>query len=292
MTKQTKKLFTELELIKTNTKDNTFFDYFIKNEYMASKIKAYVLSTAQLQHNVSEKKKKDISVEITYQEVRKFFNFSYANNDKLIEKISKLRNTTFIKSVDFEKKSFVVVVSYELIERNYKSKAKSGFSNVCITLNDLIKYRTDKELFFNIYISYFKNKKDKFINRKFLFNLFDMKNETKEQRKNSKKTLVTMLKKHDFLIKYEDFCFYLKLPEAKEKQPVTAKKEEKAQEKPAAEKATENELESTESSEKGFNGLSAWQQALKRPEIDFEREAETIFDNEKTEEELLDELDF
>ncbi|TOL74684.1 hypothetical protein CGH91_24840, partial [Vibrio parahaemolyticus] len=81
------------------------------------------------------------------------------------------------------------------------------------------------------YISYFKNKKDKFINRKFLFNLFDMKNETKEQRKNSKKTLVTMLKKHDFLIKYEDFCFYLKLPEAQEKAAVTAKKEEKAEEK-------------------------------------------------------------
>lgn len=277
MTKQTKKLFTELELIKTNTKDNTFFNYFIKNEYMASKIKAYVLSTAQLQHNVSEKKKKDISVEITYQEVRKFFNFSYANNDKLIEKISKLRNTTFIKSVDFDKKIFVVVIDYELIERNYKSKLKTGFSNVCITLNDLIKYRTDKELFFNIYISYFKNKKDKFINRKFLFNLFDMKAETKEQRKNSKKTLVTMLKKHDFLIKYEDFCFYLKQPET----------QEKAEAQPAAEKAVENEPESTESGEKGFNRLVDWQEALKPnkaviersypPLPDFEKEAETIF---------------
>ncbi|HGF4958453.1 MULTISPECIES: hypothetical protein [Vibrio harveyi group] len=285
MTKQTKKLFTEFELIKTNTKDNTFFDYFIKNEYMASKIKAYVLSTAQLQHNISEKKKKNISVEITYQEIRKFFNFTYANNDRIIEETSKLRNTTFIKSVDFDKKSFAVVVDYELIERNYKSKVKTGFSNVCITLNDLIKYRTDKELFFNIYISYFKNKKDKFINRKFLFNLFDMKNETKEQRKNSKKTLVAMLKKHDFLIKYEDFCFYLK-------QPVTAKKEEKAEAQPATKQAVENAPESTESEETGFNGLSAWQEALKRPEIDFEREAETIFENEKTEEELLNELEF
>ncbi|MDG2608904.1 hypothetical protein P7M09_23995 [Vibrio parahaemolyticus] len=292
MIKQTKKLFTEFELIKTNTKDNTFFDYFIKNEYMSSKIKAYVLSTAQLQHNISEKKKKNISVEITYQEIRKFFNFSYANNDKLIEKISKLRDTTFIESVEFDKKSFVVVVSYELIERNYKSKVKTGFSNVCITLNDLIKYRTDKELFFNIYISYFKNKKDKFINRKFLFNLFDMKNETKEQRKNSKKILVTMLKKHDFLIKYEDFCFYLKQTETHEKAEVTAKKEEKAQEKPAVEEAVENAAEATESNENGFNGLSAWQDVLKRPEIDFELEAETIFINEKTEEELLNELEF
>ncbi|HDZ3733139.1 TPA: hypothetical protein RSW61_004785 [Vibrio harveyi] len=291
MTKQTKKLFTEFELIKTNTKDNTFFDYFIKNEYMASKIKAYVLSTAQLQHNVSEKKKKNISVEITYQEIRKFFNFTYANNDKIIEETSKLRNTTFIKSVDFDNKSFVVVVSYELIERNYKSKLKTGFSNVCITLNDLIKYRTDKELFFNIYISYFKNKKDKFINRKFLFNLFDMKNETKEQRKNSKKTLVTMLRKHDFLIKYEDFCFYLKQPVTPEKAAVTAKKEEKAEDKPAA-RAVENAAEATESSETGFNRLIDWQEALKRPEIDFELEAETIFENEKTEGELLDELDF
>ncbi|EIO3980166.1 hypothetical protein LQK36_004045, partial [Vibrio vulnificus] len=117
------------------------------------------------------------------------------------------------------------------------------------------------------------------------------KADTKEQRKNSKKTLVTMLKKHDFLIKYEDFCFYLKQPETQEKPEVTAKKEEKAQEKPAAQ-ATENAAESTESSEKGFNGLSAWQDVLKRPEIDFELEAETIFINEKTEEELLDELDF
>ncbi|MFW7526181.1 hypothetical protein ACODM8_18865 [Vibrio ostreicida] len=291
MTKQTKKLFTEFELIKTNTQDNTFFDYFIKNEYMSSKIKAYVLSTAQLQHNISEKKKKNISVEITYQEIRKFFNFTYAKNDRIIEETSKLRNTTFIKSVDFEKKSFSVVVSYELIERNYKSKSKTGFSNVCITLNDLIKYRTDKELFFNIYISYFKNKKDKFINRKFLFNLFDMKIETKEQRKNSKKTLVTMLKKHDFLIKYEDFCFYLKLPETQEKAAVTANKETKAQEKPVT-KSVENELQRTESEETGFNRLIDWQEALKRPEIDFTKEAETIFENEKTEEELLDELDF
>ncbi|MCR9652484.1 hypothetical protein NB559_21825 [Vibrio parahaemolyticus] len=284
MTKQTKKLFTEFELIKTNTEDNTFFDYFIKNEYMASKIKAYVLSTAQLKHNVSEKKKKNISVEITYQGIRKFFNFTYANNDRIVEETSKLRNTTFIKSVDFDKKSFVVVVDYELIERNYKSKLKTGFSNVCITLNDLIKYRTDKELFFNIYISYFKNKKDKFINRNFLFNLFDMKNETKEQRKNSKKTLVTMLKKHDFLIKYEDFCFYLK-------QPVTAKKEAKAEAQPAT-KAVENAAENAESEEIGFNRLDAWQEALKRPEIDFMKESETIFENEKSEEELLNELDF
>ncbi|WP_347368418.1 hypothetical protein [Vibrio vulnificus] len=283
MTKQTKKLFTEFELIKTNTEDNTFFDYFIKNEYMASKIKAYVLSTAQLKHNVSEKKKKNISVEITYQGIRKFFNFTYANNDRIVEETSKLRNTTFIKSVDFDKKSFVVVVDYELIERNYKSKLKTGFSNVCITLNDLIKYRTDKELFFNIYISYFKNKKDKFINRNFLFNLFDMKNETKEQRKNSKKTLVTMLKKHDFLIKYEDFCFYLK-------QPVTAKKEAKAEAQPAT-KAVENAAEDAESEEIGFNRLDAWQEALKRPEIDFMKESETIFENEKSEEELLNELD-
>ncbi|MCA3943968.1 hypothetical protein [Vibrio vulnificus] len=291
MTKQTKKLFTEFELIKTNTKDNTFFDYFIKNEYIASKIKAYVLSTAQLQHNISEKKKKNIIVEITYQEIRKFFNFSYANNDRIIEETSKLRNTTFIKSVDFEKKSFAVVVDYELIKRNYKSKVKTGFSNVCITLNDLIKYRTDKELFFNIYISYFKNKKDKFINRKFLFNLFDMKAETKEQRKNSKKTLVTMLKKHDFLNKYEDFCFYLKQPEAQEKAAVTAKKEAKAEDKPAA-RAVENAAEATESSETGFNRLIDWQEALKRPEIDFMKESETIFENEKSEEELLNELEF
>lgn len=281
MTKQIKKLFTEFELIKTNTKDNTFFDYFIKNEYMASKIKSYVLSTAQLQHNISEKKKKNISVEITYQEIRKFFNFTYANNDRVIEETSKLRNTTFIKLIDFDKKSFVVVVSYELIEKNYKSKAKTGFSNVCITLNDLIKYRTDKELFFNIYISYFKNKKDKFINRKFIFNLFDMKTETKEQRKNSKKTLVAMLKKHDFLIKYEDFCFYLK-------QPVPAKKEEKTEAQPAAVGAVENAPEAAESSET----LDAWKEALKLPEIDFEREAETLFLNDKTEEELLNELYF
>jgi hypothetical protein len=59
-----------------------------------------------------------------------------------------------------------------------------------------------------------------------------------------------------------------------------------------AQQATENESEATESNETGFNRLIDWQEALKRPEIDFELEAETIFENEKTEEELLDELDF
>ncbi|TOL75727.1 hypothetical protein CGH91_24650, partial [Vibrio parahaemolyticus] len=73
---------------------------------------------------------------------------------------------------------------------------------------------------------------------------------------------------------------------------VTAKKEEKAEEKPATKQATENAAESTESSEKGFKRLNDWQDVLKRPEIDFEREAETIFENEKTEEELLNELEF
>ncbi len=100
-----------------------------------------------------------------------------------------------------------------------------------------------------------------------------------------------MLKKHDFLIKYEDFCFYLKLPEAQEKPEVTAKKEAKTEAQPAT-KAVENAPERTESSEKGFNRLDAWQDVLKRPEIDFEFEAETIFENEKSEEELLNELDF
>ncbi|MDN4696929.1 hypothetical protein QYZ45_25265 [Vibrio parahaemolyticus] len=95
---------------------------------------------------------------------------------------------------------------------------------------------------------------------------------------------MTMLKKHDFLIKYEDFCFYLK-------QPVTAKKEAKAEAQPAT-KAVENAAEDAESEEIGFNRLDAWQEALKRPEIDFMKESETIFENEKSEEELLNELDF
>ncbi|TOM38046.1 hypothetical protein, partial [Vibrio parahaemolyticus] len=66
----------------------------------------------------------------------------------------------------------------------------------------------------------------------------------------------------------------------------TAKKEEKAETQPVT-KATENEPQSTESEETGFNGLNAWQEALKceKPVIerhypplpDFELEAETIF---------------
>ncbi|MDN4696928.1 hypothetical protein QYZ44_25785 [Vibrio parahaemolyticus] len=89
MTKQTKKLFTEFELIKTNTEDNTFFDYFIKNEYMASKIKAYVLSTAQLKHNVSEKKKRILVLKLHIKESE---SFSISLMRTMTELLKKLQN--------------------------------------------------------------------------------------------------------------------------------------------------------------------------------------------------------
>ncbi|MGP9149843.1 hypothetical protein [Vibrio parahaemolyticus] len=124
----------------------------------------------------------------------------------------------------------------------------------------------------------------------------NLKQSTKNERKESKKLIMNILKneKNGFDFEYKDYCFSysLKPLETQEKAEVTAKKEAKAEAQPAAEEAVENEPEATESSETGFNRLIDWQEALKRPEIDFELEAETIFENEKTEEELLDELDF
>lgn len=96
--------------------------------------------------------------------------------------------------------------------------------------------------------------------------------------------------KNGFDFEYKDYCFSysLKPVETPEKAAVTAKKEEKAEDKPAVAKATENAAESTESNENGFNGLNAWQEALKLekpvternypPLPDFEKQAEQLFE--------------
>ncbi|WP_281870153.1 hypothetical protein [Vibrio nigripulchritudo] len=120
----------------------------------------------------------------------------------------------------------------------------------------------------------------------------NLKQSNKSERKESKKLIMNILRneKNGFNFEYKDYCFSysLKAVEQHEKSEVTAK----AEAQPAAEEATENAPESTESEETGFNRLDAWQEALKRPEIDFMKESETIFENEKSEEELLNELEF
>ena len=146
---------------------------------------------------------------------------------------------------------------------------------------DVIKCRSELSLFLTITGSRLRTSKHDYrINIRTIFNIMNLKQSTKSERKESKKLIMNILKneKNGFDFEYKDYCFSysLKPLETQEKSAVTAKKEAKAEAQPAT-KAVENAAEDAESEEIGFNGLSAWQQALKRPEIDFEREAETIF---------------
>ncbi|TKF13634.1 hypothetical protein [Vibrio kanaloae] len=75
----------------------------------------------------------------------------------------------------------------------------------------------------------------------------NLKQSTKNERKESKKLIMNILKneKNGFDFEYKDYCFSYSL------KPLEA--QEKAEAQPAA--AEENEPESTESSEAVFNGL-------------------------------------
>ncbi|WP_341489555.1 hypothetical protein WAX86_19665 [Photobacterium damselae subsp. damselae] len=275
-----------------STEANTYNYYYSDISLTAKKLFFILIGNAQYSY-LDNNQENNYKIKVS--KIKKLFNNSKKGFDFFLEHLNEMETSNKILIKSIRRKE----IEYSIIEHNDLIIPRQDTSEIDTYFNvyDIIKCRSELSLFLTITGSRLRTSKHNYrINIKTIFNLMNLKQSTKNERKESKKLIMNILKneKNGFDFEYNDYCFSysLKPLEAQEKEEVTTKKEEKAETQPAVAKATENELESTESSEKGFNGLSAWQQALKRPEIDFEREAETIFDNEKTEEELLDELDF
>lgn len=274
-----------------STEENTYNYYYSDISLTAKKLFFILIGNAQYSY-LDNNQENDFKIKVS--KIKKLFNNSKKGFDFFLEHLNELKisNKILINSINRNELEYSIIEHNDLIIPNRDTDKIDTYFNVY----DIIKCRSELSLFLTITGSRLRASKHNYrINIRTIFNIMNLKQSTINDRKESKKLIMNILKndKNGFDFEYKDYCFSysLKPVEPQEKSEVTAKKETKAEEKPAAE-AVENELESTESSENGFNGLSAWQDVLKRPEIDFELEAETIFENEKTEEELLNELDF
>ncbi|HAS6237037.1 TPA: hypothetical protein I7194_06055 [Vibrio vulnificus] len=274
-----------------STEENTYNYYYSNISLTAKKLFFILIGNAQYSY-LDNNQENDYKIKVS--KIKKLFNNSKKGFDFFIEYLNELKTSNKISINYIDRKE----IEYSIVEHNNLIIPSKDNNEIDTYFNiyDVIKCRSELSLFLTITGSRLRTSKHDYrINIRTIFNIMNLKQSTKNERKESKKLIMNILKneKNGFDFEYQDYCFSysLKPVEPQEKAAVTAKKEEKAQEKPAAE-ATENEAESAESSEKGFNRLDAWQDVLKRPEIDFTKEAETIFENEKTEEELLNELEF
>ncbi|EIV8507238.1 hypothetical protein MA614_004773, partial [Vibrio parahaemolyticus] len=269
-----------------STEENTYNYYYSNISLTAKKLFFILIGNAQYSH-LDNNQENDYKIKIS--KIKKLFNNSKKGFDFFLEHLNELKNSNkiSINTIDRKEIEYSIIEHSDLIKPNQDKSEIDTYFNVY----DIIKCRSELSLFLTITGSRLRTSKHNYrINIRTIFNIMNLKQSTKNERKESKKLIMNILKneKNGFDFEYKDYCFSysLKPVEQHEKAAVTAKKEEKAEDKPAA-RAVENAAEATESSETGFNRLDAWQEALKRPEIDFEREAETIFENEKTEEELL-----
>ncbi|MFA0115675.1 hypothetical protein AB4407_18745 [Vibrio sp. 10N.261.46.E11] len=274
-----------------STEENTYNYYYSDISLTAKKLFFILIGNAQYSY-LDNNQENDFKIKVS--KIKKLFNNSKKGFDFFLEHLNELKssNKILFNSINRNEIEYSIVEHTDLIKPNQDKSEIDTYFNVY----DIIKCRSELSLFLTITGSRLRTSKHNYrINIRTIFNIMKLKQSTKNERKESKKLIMNILKndKNGFNFEYKDYCFSysLKPVETQEKPEVTTNKETKAQEKPVT-KAVENELQRTESEETGFNGLSAWQGALKRPEIDFELEAETIFENEKTEEELLDELDF
>ncbi|EDL52676.1 hypothetical protein VSAK1_24505 [Vibrio mediterranei AK1] len=271
-----------------STEENTYNYYYSDISLTAKKLFFILIGNAQYSY-LDNNQENDFKIKVS--KIKKLFNNSKKGFDFFLEHLNELKssNKILINSIKINEIEYSIIEHSDLIKPNQdKSKIDTYFN-----VYDIIKCRSELSLFLTITGSRLRTSKHNYrINIRTIFNIMNLKQSTINERKESKKLIMNILKndKNGFDFEYKDYCFSysLKPVEPQEKPEVTAK----AEPKPAAAEAVENEPEATDSNETGFNRLIDWQEALKRPEIDFMKESETIFENEKTEEELLDELDF
>ena len=216
MSKSTQKqlLFIAIEAVKTQNNVNTYFDYMIKDEHHASKIKAEVLSQAQI-IQAEHEEPKNVKVVKEIKDIKANWSLTSFTFKDIEEEAKKLRNTTFIDDVVIENDGTITfIVSKELRLRNEESSRNSGRKNICFDLKNIKESKSTKDMFFQLYANAFRHTKVKYIPVSFLINLFGMKAETKEQFKSSKRTINRFLESREMLIKYKKKAFYIKHPES------------------------------------------------------------------------------
>ncbi|EIA1554682.1 hypothetical protein K6799_001323 [Vibrio parahaemolyticus] len=269
-----------------NTEENTYNYYYSNISLTAKKLFFILIGNAQYSY-LDNNQKNNYKIKVS--RIKKLFNNSKKGFDFFLEYLNELKTSNKISINSTNRKE----IEYSIFEHNDLIIPNQNKSEIDTYFNiyDIIKCRSELSLFLTITGSRLRTSKHNYrINIRTIFNIMKLKQSTKNERKESKKLIMNILKneKNGFDFEYKDYCFSysLKPVEAQEKVEVTAKKEEKAETQPVT-KATENEPQSTESEETGFNGLNAWQEALKceKPVIerhypplpDFELEAETIF---------------
>ncbi|UYI47092.1 hypothetical protein OFO16_15305 [Vibrio natriegens] len=248
-----------------STEENTYNYYYSDISLTAKKLFFILIGNAQYSY-LDNNQENDFKIKVS--KIKKLFNNSKKGFDFFLEHLNELKssNKILINSIKINEIEYSIIEHSDLIKPNQdKSKIDTYFN-----VYDIIKCRSELSLFLTITGSRLRTSKHNYrINIRTIFNIMNLKQSTINERKESKKLIMNILKndKNGFDFEYKDYCFSysLKPVEPQEKPEVTAK----AEPKPAAAEAVENEPEATDSNETGFNRLIDWQEALKRPEIDF-----------------------
>ncbi|MET2896778.1 hypothetical protein ABXV22_00480 [Vibrio rotiferianus] len=234
-----------------STEENTYNYYYSDISLTAKKLFFILIGNAQYSY-LDNNQENDCKIKVS--KIKKLFNNSKKGFDFFLEHLNELKssNKILFNSINRNEIEYSIVEHTDLIKPNQDKSEIDTYFNVY----DIIKCRSELSLFLTITGSRLRTSKHNYrINIRTIFNIMKLKQSTKNERKESKKLIMSILKneKNGFDFEYKDYCFSYSL------KPLEA--QEKAEAQPAA--AEENEPESTESSEAVFNGLDAWQEALK-----------------------------
>ncbi|CAH6858954.1 hypothetical protein OPW36_14155 [Vibrio europaeus] len=284
---------TTIFLLGENAQFKKIFDF--NSSILENKIALLFLQESAIIRNSIKKGDKffienDIKIETSITKIKQFYKLEATKISEMKEKLQSMIGKFFIKDIEIDNKDLKITISKDFFI--WKEEQSTGCGkDFALDLNDLRPIKALSSLFMKLTADFYGTAN---FNNIELLKTLGFDHSTPNKIKNKNKDLRESMKRLGY--KFEKVQkgnrILITKPETLEKPKLKANKEEKEEAQPAVAKATENAAESTESNENGFNGLDAWQDVLKRPEIDFEFEAETLFENEKTEEELLDELDF
>lgn len=283
---------TAIFLLGENTQFKKIFDF--NRSILENKMALLFLQESAIIRNSIKKSDKhfiesDIKIETSITKIKQFYKLEATKICEIKEKLQSMIGKFFIKGIEIDNKELKITISKDFFiwKEEQSTGAKKDFA---LDLNDLRPIKALSSLFMKLTADFYGTAN---FNNIELLKTLGFDHSTPNKIKNKNKDLRESMKRLGY--KFEKVKkgnrILITKPETQEKSEVTAKKEAKAEAQPAIKQATENEPQRTESSENGFNGLDAWQEALKPnkavieqkfadiPEIDFMKEAEDIFEN-------------
>lgn len=218
-----------------STEENTYNYYYSDISLTAKKLFFILMGNAQYSY-LDNNQENNYKIEVS--KIKKLFNNSKKGFDFFLEHLNELKisNKILINAISRKEIEYSIIEHNDLIKPNQDKSEIDTYFNVY----DIIKCRSELSLFLTITGSRLRTSKHNYrINIRTIFNIMNLKQSTKNERKESKKLIMNILKneKNGFDFEYKDYCFSYSL------KPLEA--QEKAEAQPAA--AEENEPESTES---------------------------------------------